>query len=163
MYSLEILLASTVASAAVAALVTYWFHSSSATKKQALKTEAELRDIQEAFEAYRKEVLEEFSETASKFKALNTSYVDLHQQLARSANALCGEAAANTLLDAPIVQTTSPVAPKGATTIENVEVKFETETITGQEASPVEEPPPVEQPAEFTGHEDNPAQAFVKH
>ena len=175
MYSLEILLLSIVASATVAALITYGFHSSSATKKQALKTEAELNETREAFEAYRKQVLEEFSETASKFKTLNTSYVDLHQQLARSANTLCGETAANTLLEAPNVQSTGDAELESAATMQPVEVEFESNTIPGAEASPVEEASPIEeasaiekespigQTPEFTGHEDKPAQAFVKH
>ena len=55
-------------------------------------TEAELAD-------YKQRVTEEFTDTAEKFRALNRSYEDLHRQLAKSANVLCGEAGAPKLLD----------------------------------------------------------------
>ena len=55
-------------------------------------TETELAD-------YKQRVTEEFTDTAEKFRALNRSYEDLHRQLAKSANALCGEAGVPTLLD----------------------------------------------------------------
>jgi len=48
---------------------------------------------------YKQRVTEEFTDTAEKFRALNRSYEDLHRQLAKSANALCGEAGVPTLLD----------------------------------------------------------------
>ena len=54
-------------------------------------TETELAD-------YKQRVTEEFTDTAESF-ALNRSYEDLHRQLAKSANALCGEAGVPTLLD----------------------------------------------------------------
>ena len=55
-------------------------------------TETELAD-------YKQRVTEEFTDTAEKFRALNRSYEDLHRQLAKSANTLCGEAGVPTLLD----------------------------------------------------------------
>ena len=55
-------------------------------------TETELAD-------YKQRVTEEFTDTAEKFRALNRGYEDLHRQLAKSANALCGEAGVPTLLD----------------------------------------------------------------
>jgi uncharacterized membrane-anchored protein YhcB (DUF1043 family) len=55
-------------------------------------TETELAD-------YKQRVTEEFTDTAEKFRALNRSYEDLHRQLAKSANALCGEAGVPTMLD----------------------------------------------------------------
>jgi len=162
MYSLGILLASIAASAIAGAFITYWFQSTSATKKQALKAEDELKETQEAFEAYRNEVLGEFSETASKFKALNTSYIELHQQLSRSANTLCGEAAANVLLEAPLVEGTISEEPKHTAALENtevenvevpveVEVEFEPDTVS------------VEDAAETNSREDISAHSFVKH
>ena len=48
---------------------------------------------------YKQQVTAEFTDTAEKFRALNRSYEDLHRQLAKSANALCGEAGAPTLID----------------------------------------------------------------
>ncbi len=69
-----------------------------------------LKDLQAQFEAkqaelddYRREVFEQFGETARKFKTLNDSYVDLHQQLAKSASLLCGDLAADSLLEAPLM------------------------------------------------------------
>ncbi|MDP6375679.1 MAG: DUF1043 family protein [Pseudomonadales bacterium] len=62
---------------------------------------AELAQAETALDTYRAEVFEEFAQTAVKFKALNDSYSDLHQQLARSASVLCGEPAANALLEEP--------------------------------------------------------------
>jgi uncharacterized membrane-anchored protein YhcB (DUF1043 family) len=49
---------------------------------------------------YKRDVFEQFGETADKFRALNRSYEDLHQQLAKSAVILCGDSAMP-LLDAP--------------------------------------------------------------
>jgi uncharacterized membrane-anchored protein YhcB (DUF1043 family) len=57
-------------------------------------SESELAD-------YKQQVTTEFTDTAEKFRALNRSYEDLHRQLAKSANVLCGEAGAPTLLDPP--------------------------------------------------------------
>ena len=57
-------------------------------------------DAQAALETYRAQVVDEFGETATRFRALNQSYADLHAQLAKSASLLCGEAA-GPLLEAP--------------------------------------------------------------
>lgn len=62
--------------------------------------EAELSKAQDELAGYRREVFEQFAETARKFKTLNESYSDLHRQLASSASLLCGEAA-GPLLAAP--------------------------------------------------------------
>ncbi len=66
-----------------------------------------MRDLQEQLQGseselkeYREQVVTQFSETARKFKSLNDAYTDLHQQLAESASALCGNAA-GPLLEAP--------------------------------------------------------------
>ncbi|MEC7662326.1 MAG: DUF1043 family protein [Pseudomonadota bacterium] len=55
-------------------------------------SEAELAD-------YKQRVTNEFTDTAEKFRSLNRSYEELHRQLAKSANALCGEAGAPMLLE----------------------------------------------------------------
>ena len=48
---------------------------------------------------YKQRVTDEFTDTAEKFRSLNRSYEDLHRQLAKSANVLCGEAGAPILLE----------------------------------------------------------------
>lgn len=55
--------------------------------------ERELAQARQELADYRREVATQFSETARKFRTLNESYSDLHQQLARSSNLLCGDAA----------------------------------------------------------------------
>ena len=60
----------------------------------------QLDSTQSELDEYREQVVTQFSETAHKFKTLNDAYVDLHQQLANSASALCGNAA-GPLLEAP--------------------------------------------------------------
>lgn len=60
----------------------------------------QLQGTQSELNEYREQVVTQFSETARKFKTLNDAYGDLHQQLAESANALCGNAA-GPLLEAP--------------------------------------------------------------
>lgn len=105
MFSLEWLIGSGLAAALTGALIGYWISARSSSKQQSEKLETQLSQTQEAFEKYRGEVFEEFSKTASKFKTLNESYLDLHKHLAESANALCGEAVVSSLLEAPIEQT----------------------------------------------------------
>ena len=65
--------------------------------------QAQLEAKQAELNDYRREVFEQFGETARKFKTLNDSYVDLHQQLAKSASLLCGDLAADSLLEAPLM------------------------------------------------------------
>ncbi len=57
-------------------------------------------ELQEALDSaneeladYKREVFGEFAETAEKFRALDKSYTELHQQLAKSSVALCGDSA----------------------------------------------------------------------
>lgn len=61
--------------------------------------------------AYKQQVTDEFTDTAEKFRDLNRSYEELHRQLAKSANALCGEANAPMLLgpaDAKLLEQEPP-------------------------------------------------------
>ncbi len=58
-----------------------------------------LEDAEKQLADYRQEVLERFSDTAEKFRRLNESYTDLHQQLAESAVALCGDEVTTPLLE----------------------------------------------------------------
>ncbi len=55
--------------------------------------ETALAQARQELADYRREVATQFSETARKFRTLNESYSDLHQQLARSSSLLCGDAA----------------------------------------------------------------------
>lgn len=63
--------------------------------------ETQLEASRQELADYRAEVVNQFRETAEKFQTLNESYTDLHQHLARSSRALCGDAAAGPLLAAP--------------------------------------------------------------
>ncbi|MCZ6708735.1 MAG: DUF1043 family protein, partial [Gammaproteobacteria bacterium] len=65
--------------------------------------EAELESARDENTEYRREVFDQFAETARKFRNLDESYQDLHRQLAESASVLCGEAA-GPLLEAPVAQ-----------------------------------------------------------
>jgi len=62
--------------------------------------EAELESARGEISEYRREVFDQFTETARKFRSLDESYNDLHRQLAKSASLLCGEAV-GPLLEAP--------------------------------------------------------------
>ena len=68
-------------------------------KELQMQLEAKQAELDE----YRREVFEQFGETAKKFKTLNDSYVDLHAQLAKSASLLCGDMAVDSLLEAPLM------------------------------------------------------------
>ena len=61
-----------------------------------------LEESEQALADYKQEVMERFSDTADKFRRLNESYSDLHQQLAESAVALCGDEITTPLLERPV-------------------------------------------------------------
>ena len=61
------------------------------SEQAAERFEAELDAARREQERYREQVVDEFSETARKFKTLNAAYGDLHRQLAVSSSALCGD------------------------------------------------------------------------
>lgn len=61
----------------------------------------ELEKTKEEFETYRGEVVQQFADTAGKFRRLNESYGDLHKQLATSAAVLCADRADDILLALP--------------------------------------------------------------
>lgn len=69
--------------------------------RKAAELETELEQTKEAFEEYRGEVVQQFADTAGKFRRLNESYSDLHQQLATSASVLCADRAGDVLLALP--------------------------------------------------------------
>ena len=74
-----------------------WYNQRSGASKRVIELEEQLSSSQQAHEEYRQEVFDQFSDTAAKFQTLNESYVDLHEQLAKSANALCGDMAGSLL------------------------------------------------------------------
>jgi len=53
--------------------------------------ESDLQAARRELQEYRQAVVGEFSDTARKFQTLNDAYRDLHEQLARSSSALCGD------------------------------------------------------------------------
>ena len=144
MISLEWLIGAIVFTGIVGFLIGYWSTRSSGSKGEIERLESQLVETHAAFETYKKEVVEEFGETAVKFRALNEMYVDLHKQLAKSASALCGETAAGPLLEGSIVKSLADQTNTGDNTA----------TTTEQE---IEQSPQVETDSmdEFTGTEDN--------
>ncbi|MDH3643678.1 MAG: DUF1043 family protein [Gammaproteobacteria bacterium] len=73
--------------------------------------EAELESARGESSEYRREVFDQFAETARKFRSLDESYNDLHRQLAASASLLCGESA-GPLLEAPPAPSAIAEAPE---------------------------------------------------
>ncbi len=80
-----------------------WYNQRSGASKRVIELEEQLSSSQQVHEEYRQEVFDQFSDTAAKFQTLNESYVDLHEQLAKSANVLCGDMAAGSLLEGSLV------------------------------------------------------------
>ena len=93
----------------------------------------QLASTQSELDEYREQVVTQFSETAHKFKTLNEAYVDLHQQLANSASALCGNAA-GPLLEAP--GSIEKLIPAEAADEASLETSLETSLEASPEASP---------------------------
>lgn len=107
--------------------------------------EAELESSRGEISGYRREVFDQFAETARKFKSLDESYNDLHRQLAASASLLCGEAA-GPLLEAPPAP--SAIAQASAAAAAETAV-----AATAAPEAPVAEAPVAEQPAEVPAEE----------
>jgi len=80
-----------------------YFLTGGGSAKRARETELEaaLEAAQIELADYKRDVFGQFSETAEKFRALDKSYNELHQQLAESSVALCGDAA-TPLLEGPL-------------------------------------------------------------
>ena len=62
-------------------------------EQQLEQSKGALESSQSELADYKREVFDEFAQTAQKFRALDQTYHDLHQQLAQSSVALCGDAA----------------------------------------------------------------------
>ncbi|NOX50867.1 MAG: DUF1043 family protein [Gammaproteobacteria bacterium] len=82
-------------------------------KSRVAELESALEEANDELVDYKKEVFGQFAQTAEKFRALDHSYQDLHQQLAQSAVSLCGDAAT------PLLENT------GAVQLETEEVKLD--------------------------------------
>ncbi len=106
----------------------------------------QLEAKQAELDDYRREVFEQFGETAKKFKTLNDSYVDLHAQLAKSAALLCGDLAADTLLEAPLMASivdatadeTITIDDEAVTVVENT-VAIDNEAVTDVDVADADE------------------------
>ncbi|NIP16649.1 MAG: DUF1043 family protein [Pseudomonadales bacterium] len=116
MYSLAWLVVVGVTAAVIGAAAGYLVAQVRSQARERIRDlEAELDKAQDELAGYRREVFEQFAETARKFKTLDESYSDLHRQLASSASLLCGEAA-GPLLAAPddVPEITAPPQAAGA-------------------------------------------------
>lgn len=98
---LTIQIVSAVGIAIVAMLVGLLIGRSTGKARKASDLADELEKTKEEFETYRGEVVQQFADTAGKFRTLNESYGDLHKQLATSAAVLCADRADDILLALP--------------------------------------------------------------
>ena len=105
----------------------------SANQQKIDSLEAELEASQSELSDYREEVLQQFSDTADKFKSLDESYHALHRQLAASAVTLIGDQGTPLLTSA-----SEPLAGEGELEAEPEEKLVEDE-ITENAASNDEE------------------------
>jgi uncharacterized membrane-anchored protein YhcB (DUF1043 family) len=74
----------------------------SAKKARVSELEAALETAHQELSDYKGEVYNQFAQTAEKFRNLDRSYQDLHQQLAASSVSLCGDAATPLLVGASL-------------------------------------------------------------
>ncbi len=82
----------------------------SAKKARVSELEAALETAHQELTDYKGEVYNQFAQTAEKFRNLDRSYQDLHQQLAASSVSLCGDAATPLLLGASLSEGAEPLA-----------------------------------------------------
>lgn len=90
---LELVIGIAVGALVIGAMLGYFLPLGGAKKARVAELEAALETAQEELADYKREVYGEFAETAEKFRALDKSYHELHQQLAKSSVTLCGDAA----------------------------------------------------------------------
>ena len=91
--AVELVVVIAVSALVVGGLIGYLIKGrDSSSREQIEKLEAELEASQTELQDYRQEVVQQFSDTAEKFKTLDESYHALHRQLATSSVALCGDA-----------------------------------------------------------------------
>ncbi|MCR9279770.1 MAG: DUF1043 family protein [Pseudomonadaceae bacterium] len=87
--------------AVVALLIGLMIGRTTGKARKASDLADELEKTKEEFDTYRGEVVQQFADTAGKFRRLNESYGDLHKQLATSAAVLCADRADDILLALP--------------------------------------------------------------
>ena len=98
--SMEWVIAVAVIAALIGAGISYLLTGGVRGRARVAQLEQQLEQSKGAQESsqseladYKREVFDQFAETAQKFRALDQSYHDLHRQLAQSSVALCGDAA----------------------------------------------------------------------
>ena len=90
--SIELAIGLSIITLLVGGLIGYLIRGrGGATREKVAELEAQLEASQSELSDYREEVVQQFSDTAEKFKTLDESYHALHRQLATSAVALCGD------------------------------------------------------------------------
>ena len=169
--AVELVVVIAVSALVVGGLIGYLIKGrDSASREQIAQLEAELEASQSELQDYRQEVVQQFSDTAEKFKTLDESYHALHRQLATSSVALCGDAGAPLLTAAsePLVAE-SEVAevqdhdmPEGEEEIVVSEVSSETEESVDEtieepvQDSAEEQVPTLTDSAEVSEHGEDP-------
>lgn len=112
--SMEWVIAVAVIAALIGAGISYLLTGGVRGRARVAQLEQQLEQSKGALEScqseladYKREVFDQFAETAQKFRALDQSYHDLHRQLAQSSVALCGDAATPLLeaVTAPAIDT----------------------------------------------------------
>lgn len=101
-----------VASLLVGLGLGYFLPLGNAKKARVRELETALETAHQELSDYKGEVFSQFSQTAEKFRNLDRSYQDLHQQLAASSVSLCGDAAKPLLLGASLAGDAEAVAVK---------------------------------------------------
>lgn len=101
-----------VASLLVGLGLGYFLPLGNAKKARVSELETALATAHQELSDYKGEVFSQFSQTAEKFRNLDRSYQDLHQQLAASSVSLCGDAATPLLLGASLAEAAEAVAVK---------------------------------------------------
>ena len=146
--AVELVVVIAVSALVVGGLIGYLIKGrDSSNREQIAKLEAELEASQSELQDYRQEVVQQFSDTAEKFKTLDESYHALHRQLATSSVALCGDAGAPLLTAAsePLIaeseveEVQDHAMPEGEEEIVVSEVSSETEEMAAVEETVSEE------------------------
>ena len=92
MYSLELLLTITLATAVIALIAGFLLSQRSGSPKQAQRQlENHLSELQQQQQDYQHEVTEHFSQTAELLNQLTASYKDVHTHLAKGAQLLSND------------------------------------------------------------------------
>jgi uncharacterized membrane-anchored protein YhcB (DUF1043 family) len=110
--TIEIVIALTVVALGVGGVLGYFLKGRDKVSATRIVTlEEALAASQTELADYRQDVVQQFSDTADKFKVLDASYHALHRQLASSAVALCGDQGTPLLTAADRPALTEPEVP----------------------------------------------------